>query len=127
MATITINNKIEAIQRALSSPKSLQTCLEEILAKSSDTPSGKVKISQDDVPNVSDNHIRMMLSLMKPLDNVIEIGIKRDKTESKDGKKTNKDIISNVKKLTKKIKPMIQTPAKLNQNVEALKKELDIK
>ena len=126
MANITTGDKIEAIMLALSTPKTLKDCLEQVCGKRSDSPSGTFKFSQSDVPSVTEGHIKMMLSLMKPLNNLIESGAKKAAKESPDDKKGNKAVIAEVKKLAKKLKPMKQAPAKLDQNVKELKKTLGI-
>ena len=111
---------------ALSTPKTLKDCLEQVCGKRSDSPSGTVKFSQSDVPSVTEGHIKMMLTLMKPLNNLIESGVKKAEKESPDEKQGNKAVISEVKKIAKKLKPLEQAPHKLNQNVKELKKTLGI-
>lgn len=129
MANITTNDKVEAIMLALSTPKTLKDCLEQVCGKRTDSVSGTAKFSQSDVPSVSEEHVKMMLSLMKPLNNLIDSGVKKAEKsvkESPDEKKGNKAIISEVKKMARKLKPMEQAPSKLNQNVNELKKTLGI-
>ena len=126
MANITTSDKVEAIMLALSTPKTLKDCLEQVCGKRSDAIPGTVKFSQSDVPSVTEGHIKMMLTLMKPLNNLIESGVKKAEKESPDEKQGNKAVISEVKKIAKKLKPLEQAPHKLNQNVKNLKKILKI-
>ena len=126
MANITTSDKVEAIMLALSTPNTLKDCLEKVCGKRSDSPSGTVRLSESDVPSVTEEHIKMMLTLMKPLNNLIESGVKKAEKESPDEKKGNKTLIAEVKKIAKKLKPLEQAPHKLNQNVKDLKKALKI-
>lgn len=126
MAVISNAMKIEAIQMALSSNKNLKQTLQEVASKNSNAPQG-VTISDEDVPTITDNHLKMMFAVSKPMDGIIEMSVKNSDKETGDEKKGNRKVISEVKKLVKKIKPMNITPSKLDEVVNKMKNQLEIK
>ena len=126
MASISNAMKIEAIQMALTSNKNLKQALQEIATAKSDAPGG-VSISDEDVPSISSDHLKMMLALQRPMDGIIEMSVKNADKETGDEKKGNKKVISEVKKLVKKIKPMNMTPSKLDDVVKQMRNQLEIK
>ena len=67
--------KIEAIQRALNSNKNLKTCLQDVASEKSDAPGG-VTISDEDVPSVREDDLRMMFAVQRTMDNIVEGAIK---------------------------------------------------
>lgn len=117
--------KIEAIQRALNSNKNLKTCLQDVASEKSDAPGG-VTISDEDVPSVREDDLRMMFAVQRTMDNIVEGAIKNSEKETGDEKKTNKNVIAGAKRLAKKIKPMTMSPSKMEDVVNQLKNHLGV-
>lgn len=126
MANVTNTQKIEAIMMALENKMTLQESLKEVVSSTSNAPGG-VTIDKEDVPKITRDHVKMMISLSRTLDGIVDNAVKNSDKETGDEKKSNKKIITGAKRMVKKLKPMTMTPKKLGETIDDLKKHLDVK
>ena len=119
MAKVSDKIKVEAIIDALSSQNTLREALEERKPKS--TAPGGYKLQEEDVPQFTKAELMFFLkqkNLLQPL--------KDDRPKaSADEKKDDKKKLSDAKKIVMKIKPNEQSPKKVGEFVEDIKKIID--